>query len=103
MINGVPAALFSLLGNILGQSCFLICVLFGLRSFVVPWFSLEPLNYAIGLYIVLNIIFQSLQKRSWKQIQFSEKNRLFFIFFDTFFTYLDRTAFYLPTYWESYG
>ena len=84
MINGVPAALFSLLGNILGQSCFLICVLFGLRSFVVPWFSLEPLNYAIGLYIVLNIIFQSLQKRSWKQIQFSEKNRLFFIFLTHF-------------------
>ena len=84
MINGVPAALFSLLGNILGQSCFLICVLFGLRSFIVPWFSLEPLNYAIGLYIVLNIIFQSLQKRSWKQIQFSEKNRLFLIFLTHF-------------------
>ena len=79
MINGVPAAFFSLLGNILGQSFFLICVLFGLRSFIVPWFSLEPLNYIIGLYIVLNIIFQSLQKRSWKQIQFSEKNKLFFI------------------------
>ena len=84
MINGVPAAFFSLLGNILGQSCFLICVLFGLRSFIVPWFSLEPLNYIIGLYIVLNIIFQSLQKRSWKQIQFSEKNRLFFIFLTHF-------------------
>ena len=84
MINGVPAALFSLLGNILGQSCFLICVLFGLRSFIVPWFSLEPLNYGIGLYIVLNIIFQSLQKRSWKQIQFSEKNRLFLIFLTHF-------------------
>ena len=84
MINGVPAALFSLLGNILGQSCFLICVLFGLRSFIVPWFSLEPLNYVIGLYIVLNIIFQSLQKRSWKQIQFSEKNRLFLIFLTHF-------------------
>ena len=84
MINGIPAAFFSLLGNILGQSCFLICVLFGLRSFVVPWFSLEPLNYIIGLYIVLNIIFQSLQKRSWKQIQFSEKNRLFFIFLTHF-------------------
>ncbi len=84
MINGVPSALFSLLGNILGQSCFLICVLFGLRSFIVPWFSLEPLNYGIGLYIVLNIIFQSLQKRSWKQIQFSEKNKLFLIFLTHF-------------------
>ena len=84
MINGIPAAFFSLLGNILGQSCFLICVLFGLRSFIIPWFSLEPLNYIIGLYIVLNIIFQSLQKRSWKQIQFSEKNRLFFVFLTHF-------------------
>ncbi len=84
MINGIPAAFFSLLGNILGQSCFLICVLFGLRSFIIPWFSLEPLNYIIGLYIVLNIIFESLQKRSWKQIQFSEKNRLFFVFLTHF-------------------
>lgn len=84
MINGIPAAFFSLLGNILGQFCFLICVLFGLRSFIIPWFSLEPLNYIIGLYIVLNIIFQSLQKRSWKQIQFSEKNRLFFVFLTHF-------------------
>lgn len=84
MINGIPASFSSLLGNILGQSCFLICILFGLRSFIVPWFSLEPLNYIIGLYIVLNIIFQSLQKRSWKQIQFSEKNRLFFIFLTHF-------------------
>ncbi len=84
MINGIPAAFFSLLGNILGQSFFLICVLFGLRSFIIPWFSLEPLNYVIGLYIILNIIFQSLQKRSWKQIQFSEKNQLLFIFLTHF-------------------
>lgn len=84
MINGIPAAFFSLLGNILGQFCFLICVLFGLRSFIVPWFSLEPLNYVIGLYIVLNIIFQSLQKRSWKQIQFSDTNKLLLIFLTHF-------------------
>ena len=84
LINGIPAAFFSLLGNILGQSCFLICVLFGLRSFIIPWFSLEPLNYIIGLYIVLNIICQSLQKRSWKQIQFSEQNRLVSVFLTHF-------------------
>lgn len=50
--QGNVAAAASVLGTVVAHSIFLVAVIFGLRPLVVPWFSLEPLNYAVGVVAV---------------------------------------------------
>jgi hypothetical protein len=57
IIQGIPAAFFSFLGYILGQTLFILCVTFGIRSILIPWLSLEPFNYILGLVLIFQIIY----------------------------------------------
>ncbi len=75
LIQGIPAGLFSGLGTILGQWWFATCILFGLRSFIIPWFSLEPLNFLIGFGLLLNIIHEMTHERSFKIINTRGKDK----------------------------
>lgn len=47
--QGTIAAAASLTGTLMAHSLFLIGVMYGIRFLIIPWFSLEPLNYIIGI------------------------------------------------------
>ncbi|KAL6766054.1 ycf1 (chloroplast) [Auxenochlorella protothecoides x Auxenochlorella symbiontica] len=57
LIQGIPAAVFSFGGYIAGQIVFISCVTFGIQGIIIPWLTLEPLNYIAGLILVARIIF----------------------------------------------
>ena len=57
IIQGIPAAFFSFLGFILGQTLFILFVTFGIRTILIPWLSLEPFNYILGLILIFQMIY----------------------------------------------
>jgi hypothetical protein len=74
-IKGVPAATFTIGGYLLGQWLFLACVIFGLRNILIPWLTIEPLNYIIGLIIVFRVVYNMTQENlrefsGWQQPQY---------------------------------
>ena len=54
--QGPWAAAASVLGIIAANLLFLIGVVYGLRFLIIPYFSLEPLNYAIGVLTVAVLV-----------------------------------------------
>uniref|UniRef100_UPI003002C983 conserved chloroplast protein Ycf1/TIC214 n=1 Tax=Prototheca miyajii TaxID=2034260 RepID=UPI003002C983 len=68
IISGIPAASYTLGGYIVGQILFYSCVIFGIRSLMIPWLTLEPLNYIFGLILVGRIIY-STRFESFVEIQ----------------------------------
>lgn len=61
-IKGIPSAVFSIGGYLIGQWLFLIAVIFGLRFLIVPWLTLEPLNYILGIFLLFRIIYGMTQE-----------------------------------------
>lgn len=57
LIQGIPAAVWSIGGYTIGQILFLSCTIFGVRSILIPWLTLEPLNYIIGIILIFRIIY----------------------------------------------
>jgi len=57
-IKGIPSATFSIAGYIVGQLLFITCVIFGIRSIINPWLSLEPLNYIVGFILIFRVIYK---------------------------------------------
>nr|YP_009105537.1 hypothetical chloroplast RF1 [Lobosphaera incisa]AIT94277.1 hypothetical chloroplast RF1 [Lobosphaera incisa] len=80
IIQGIPAGIVSGLGNILGQSFFLISVIFGLRFLVIPWMALEPLSYILGIILICTIIYNITHERGLKPIKKYQTTLLFKIF-----------------------
>ena len=60
-IKVIPAAVFSIAGYLIGQIFFITCVIFGFRNIITPWFTLEPLNYLLGLLIIFRLIYTMTQ------------------------------------------
>lgn len=56
LVNGIPAGVASFLGTMCGQVLFFSFVLFGLESFLQPFFQFEPLIIVIGIFITLEIL-----------------------------------------------
>nr|UIO59405.1 hypothetical protein [Chlorella desiccata (nom. nud.)] len=74
-IKGIPSAVFSISGYLIGQIFFIICVIFGFRNIITPWFTLEPLNYLLGLLIIFRLIYTMTQENlrelnGWNQPQY---------------------------------
>ncbi len=61
--QGVSAGVSSVLGTIAAHSLFLIGVIYGLRFLIIPWFSYEPLNYIVGILIVVAIVNELVQEK----------------------------------------
>lgn len=83
-IQGIPAAFASSFGTILGQSVFLVSIWLGLRFLIIPWFSIEPLSYVLGIFLILTIVFDMVHERAIKRIQLSDTSTLVKIFFLNF-------------------
>ena len=62
IIQGIPAAVFSFLGFIVGQTFFIFCVTFGIRSVLIPWLSLEPFNYILGFIVLLQLVYTMVEE-----------------------------------------
>lgn len=74
-IKGIPAATFSIGGYLVGQWLFLGCVIFGLRSILIPWLTLEPINYILGLFLIFRLVYSMTQENlrelsGWNQPQY---------------------------------
>ena len=59
--QGIQAAAASLIGIVIAHSLFLIAIFYGLRSFIIPWFSLEPVTYTLGFTANVLIIKELIQ------------------------------------------
>ena len=85
LLNGIPAAIYAASGTILGQFLFLICVLFGFEWILIPFFSLEPLNYIIGLGVIINLLYSMTHFPIVYVLNKKQKEILFPLFFINFF------------------
>nr|YP_009106329.1 hypothetical chloroplast RF1 [Interfilum terricola]AIT95140.1 hypothetical chloroplast RF1 [Interfilum terricola] len=84
VIQGSIAGIVSALGNIFGQCFFLVCIVFGLRFFIIPWFSFEPINYFFGIFLLLTIVYDMVHERRMRPIEKTETKILVNIFFINF-------------------
>lgn len=71
LIQGVPAACYTLGGYIAGQILLYSCIIFGVQNVMIRWLTLEPLNYIYGLVLIGRIVFSTysesfLEINSWK-------------------------------------
>lgn len=76
-IKGTPSAVYSIGGYLTGQLFFITCVILGIRIIIIPWFSLEPLNYILGIILLFKVIAsmtkENLQEvNSWDAPQYKE-------------------------------
>ena len=84
LIQGVPAGIISSIGTILGYTCFIFSVIFGLRLIVIPWLSYEPLSYLIGVFLTLTVVYDMAHERTVRKFDWSQKSKLIQIFFINF-------------------
>ena len=97
LIQGIPAGLAAGFGTVLGQWWFAACILFGLRSFIIPWFSLEPFNLIVGICLLLNIIHDMTHQRSLNIITTNgkDKTKLIKIFLlNLFLSWTEQNCFF---------
>lgn len=62
LIQGIPSGVYSIGGYIIGQVLFLTLTLFGARQILIPWLTLEPLNYVLGIILIFRIIYSMTQE-----------------------------------------
>jgi hypothetical protein len=62
LIQGIPAGIYSIGGYIFGQVIFLSLTLFGVRQLLIPWLTLEPLNYILGIIVIFRVIYSMTQE-----------------------------------------
>ena len=83
LVQGVPAGIASSFGTVIGQSFFFFCVLFGLRLFIIPWFSYEPFSYLLGIFLTIKLIYE-MAYNPIRKISSSQKLELIQIFLINF-------------------
>jgi hypothetical protein len=94
-VQGEAAGVTSTIGSILGQCFFFGCTLLGFRSFVIPWFSLEPFSYILGLILLFRVIYEMANERRIRPINWSEKTLLKNIFLLSFFlSWTEQSSFF---------
>ena len=77
--GGPRYGLISTLGWISGQLLLLLFIFFGVKPIIIPWFSLEPLNYFIAVFLIVTFFHDTLSNKSIeneKQLLFRKKKAL---------------------------
>lgn len=74
--QGPAAAAASVLGIIAANSLLIMGVIFGLRFLIIPSFSLEPLNYIIGVLVIAFIIKEMANQKGFKLVPLRDKRSL---------------------------
>jgi hypothetical protein len=77
LIQGIPAGVYSIGGYLVGQLFLLTCSIFGFRQVLIPWLTLEPLNYVIGVLLIFRLLYSLTQEnlielKGWSRSTYSE-------------------------------
>lgn len=93
-VQGVLAGVVSTSGLIAGQTSLIFFTIFGLRSFIIPWFSIDPLNYILGLILLFTVVYTMANETRIRPIDASETGVLVQIFFVSFLlTWTEQAGF----------
>lgn len=84
LVQGIYAGSANILGTVLGQSLFVLLTLFGCRTIIISWFSLEPFNYLFGLGLVFWVLYTMATEKRLRAVDLSETQTLLFIFGTSF-------------------
>lgn len=76
LVQGVPAGIAAGAGIVAGQCWFVACVVLGLRGFLIPWFSLEPLSYIVGLGLLVHVVYKITHERRIRVIKWADRGEL---------------------------
>lgn len=84
LIQGIPSAVYTIGGYLLGQILFLICTVFGLRFILIPWLTLEPLNYVLGIILIFRTIYKMVREnlvelKGWGDVLTWPRYKSFFL------------------------
>ena len=61
--QGVAAAAASILGTVLAHSVLLLGVIYGIRFLVIPFYSLQPLTFLIGIVVMAIVITEFVKEK----------------------------------------
>ena len=76
LVQGIPAGIAAGSGVVLGQWWFVACVVLGVRGLLMLWLSFEPVNYLIGLGLLVNIVYRITHERGIRRTKWSDKREL---------------------------
>lgn len=76
LVQGIPAGVAAGAGIVAGQCWFVACVVFGLRGLLIPWFSLEPLSYIVGLGLLVHVVYKITHERRIRVIKWEDRGEL---------------------------
>ena len=76
LVQGIPAGVAAGSGIVVGQCWFVACVIFGLRGFLIPWFSLEPVSYIVGLGLLVHVVYKITHERRIRVIKWADRGEL---------------------------
>lgn len=83
-VQGLLAGAVSTAGMIFGQVMLIFCTIFGLRSLIIPWFSLDPWTSILGFCLLLTVVYGMANETRIRPVDSSEKGVLLNIFFVSF-------------------
>ncbi len=75
LIQGITAGISSIFGIVFGQWLFITCIIFGFRFIIIPWLTLEPLSYFLGLVLIFKTVY-SMIREPIRVTQTFEKTKL---------------------------
>lgn len=75
IINGIPAGICASLGTICGQFIFFSFILFGFEFLIVPFLTFEPFNLLLGLFLLVNLLYNMIHNPNMKILNFSKQNK----------------------------
>ena len=79
-VQGVMAGITSTAAIILGQWLFITLTVFGVRSAIIPWLSMDPLNWILGVFCIFIIVYEMTNEKRIRAIDSSETTVLRRIF-----------------------
>ena len=97
IINGIPAGICSTLGIIFGQFVFFSFILFGFEFLITPFLMFEPFNLLLGLFLLVNLLYDMIHNPNMKILNFSHENKsILFKFFGLNFilSWTEQTSIY---------
>lgn len=76
LVQGVPAGIAAGSGIVASQCWFVACVILGLRPFLVPWLAWEPLNYIVGIGLLVNTVYRITHERRIRVTKWTDRGKL---------------------------
>ncbi len=62
LVKGSLAGINSFSGIVFGQWVFIVSIIFGLRPILIPWLSIEPLSYFLGVFLILKALYSMIHE-----------------------------------------